>query len=71
MSTNSTHAANGVTVAYRRRGLFALLLHTLMDWQEHARQRRSLADMDDRLLRDIGLTRSMLDAEASKPFWRP
>ncbi|WP_119462796.1 DUF1127 domain-containing protein [Rhodospirillaceae bacterium SYSU D60014] len=71
MSTNPTHAASGVAVAYRRRGLFALLLHTLVEWQERARRRRSLAHMDDRLLRDIGLTRSMIEAEASKPFWHP
>ena len=39
-------------------------------WQDRAQQRRQLATMDDRLLRDIGISR--LDAlhEANKPFWR-
>ena len=34
------------------------------------RQRRALAELDDRLLRDIGLTAYDVTYEASKPFWR-
>lgn len=34
-----------------------------------ARQRRHLADLDDALLRDIGLTRDEARAEASRPVW--
>jgi uncharacterized protein YjiS (DUF1127 family) len=34
------------------------------------RQRRALAELDDRLLRDIGVTRYDVAREASKPFWR-
>lgn len=39
----------------------------------HARasQRRTLLDLDDRLLRDVGLTRSAARREAAKPWWRP
>jgi len=39
-------------------------------WHDHARMRRHLTHMDERLLRDIGL--SPLDAkrEINKPFWR-
>ena len=40
-------------------------------WQERARMRRGLAAMDDRLLRDIGLTRAQAHREYDKPFWRP
>jgi len=36
---------------------------------ERAAGRRALARLDDRLLRDIGLTRADADAEAGKPFW--
>lgn len=39
-------------------------------WQERARMRRGLAAMDDRLLRDIGLTRAQAHREYDKPFWR-
>jgi uncharacterized protein YjiS (DUF1127 family) len=38
-------------------------------WLERSRQRRALAELDDRLLRDIGLTRSQAQSEAAKPFW--
>lgn len=34
-----------------------------------ARQRRALRDLDDAMLRDIGLTRAQAVQEASRPFW--
>lgn len=34
-----------------------------------ARQRRALLDLDDAMLRDIGLTRTQAVEEASRPFW--
>jgi uncharacterized protein YjiS (DUF1127 family) len=34
------------------------------------RERRILEEMDDRMLRDIGISRSQALAEAAKPFWR-
>jgi uncharacterized protein YjiS (DUF1127 family) len=40
-------------------------------WREMTRQRRHLSKLDDRLLRDIGLTRLDVESESSKPFWRP
>jgi uncharacterized protein YjiS (DUF1127 family) len=39
-------------------------------WQGRAQMRRGLAAMDDRLLRDIGLTRAQASREYGKPFWR-
>jgi uncharacterized protein YjiS (DUF1127 family) len=38
---------------------------------ERSRQRRALAELDDRLLRDIGVTRTDAEEEANKPCWRP
>jgi uncharacterized protein YjiS (DUF1127 family) len=38
-------------------------------WIERSRQRRALSDLDDRQLRDIGLSREAAQAEARKPFW--
>jgi uncharacterized protein YjiS (DUF1127 family) len=35
-----------------------------------SRQRRALAKLDDRLLRDIGITAYDVAHEAGKPFWR-
>lgn len=34
------------------------------------RQRRALANLDARLLRDIGLSLEQARQEAGKPFWR-
>ena len=44
---------------------------TLWLWRERARQRRHLSELNDRLLRDIGLTRDQVRAEYRKPFWQP
>jgi uncharacterized protein YjiS (DUF1127 family) len=35
-----------------------------------SRQRRALAQLDDRLLKDIGKTRQQAMTEAAKPFWK-
>lgn len=45
-------------------------LVTLVFWQERARERRRLASLDDFMLRDIGLSRSQIEQEISKPFWQ-
>lgn len=42
----------------------------LLDWQERAAQRRRLEAMSDRMLKDIGLSRSDVARESAKPFWR-
>lgn len=50
--------------------LFARLLETLECWHQRTRQRTALAELDDRLLKDIGLTRADVAREIRKPFWR-
>jgi len=47
---------------------------TVALWQERARARRSLRELnglDDHALRDIGTTRGQINFEASKMFWEP
>ncbi len=39
-------------------------------WNDRSRQRRHLLELSDHLLRDIGVTRAEVEAEAGKPFWR-
>jgi uncharacterized protein YjiS (DUF1127 family) len=39
-------------------------------WIERTRQRQALATLDDRILRDIGITRVEAARECEKPFWR-
>jgi uncharacterized protein YjiS (DUF1127 family) len=38
-------------------------------WLSRARQRRALAVLDDRLLRDVAVSRTDAAQEADKPFW--
>lgn len=38
-------------------------------WHECARQRRALARLDDRMLKDIGLSREQAERETCKLFW--
>ncbi len=42
----------------------------LVLWHERARQRRRLLQLDDRMLKDIGVSRADAVHEASKPFWQ-
>ncbi len=46
-----------------------VLSEAFSTWRERAAQRRALARLDDRLLRDMGLTRSDVEEEVQKPFW--
>ncbi len=39
-------------------------------WRERARQRADLSAMGARELRDIGITRTDVQRECAKPFWR-
>ena len=61
---------------YSRNGLPALAellgdaLTLAYGWRDRSRQRRTLMGLDDHLLHDIGLSRSDVEREASKPFWR-
>lgn len=53
--------------ALRRAG--ARLVLTLLQWQEMAQQRRRLQALDDRMLRDLGISRADARREGSRPFW--
>ncbi len=44
-------------------------VETFMNRLELHRSRRQLAELDDRLLRDIGIDRGKAHYEASKGFW--
>jgi uncharacterized protein YjiS (DUF1127 family) len=46
------------------------VLATLRDWRQRAHDRAELASLDDRMLRDIGLTRADAEFLSNKPFWR-
>ncbi|WP_374446054.1 DUF1127 domain-containing protein [Stella sp.] len=42
----------------------------LVEWNDRYRQRVHLGQLDDRMLRDMGLTRTDAIGEYDKPFWR-
>jgi uncharacterized protein YjiS (DUF1127 family) len=42
----------------------------LSEWRQFRRSRAELAKLDERMLRDIGLTRADVWREINKPFWR-
>jgi uncharacterized protein YjiS (DUF1127 family) len=46
------------------------VLATLREWRRRARDRAQLARLDDRMLKDIGLTRADAQFLSDKPFWR-
>jgi uncharacterized protein YjiS (DUF1127 family) len=50
-------------------GVVAVGIDKAMTRAELARSRRQLAQLDERLLRDIGLDRATARLESSKGFW--
>jgi uncharacterized protein YjiS (DUF1127 family) len=44
-------------------------LRMLRRWYEIARERQALASLDERALKDIGLSRSDALEESARPFW--
>ena len=43
---------------------------SLREWRRRTRERAELAALDDRTLKDIGLTRADAEFLSNKPFWR-
>lgn len=46
------------------------LLTMVATWMERRRQRQALGELNDRLLKDLGLSRADVEGEARKPFWQ-
>lgn len=66
-------AATLVRQAYPRpelSGSISSLLRTVETWLGRRRQRRSLLELSDHMLKDIGITRCEAVQEGDKPFWR-
>lgn len=52
-----------LTLFHRLRKAYGLAI-------ERSRQRRQLLEMDDRQLKDIGITRAEAELEGRKPIWK-
>ncbi len=61
-------AANSRTLAWPQR--LQAAAYEIIRWHDRVAERRHLRGLDDHMLSDIGLTRSDVDWESSKPFWR-
>lgn len=66
-----------VSTAPSRQGFLGALageltraLDTVLLWQERAAERHRMLGFSEHLLKDIGLSRADVQAEASKAFWR-
>jgi uncharacterized protein YjiS (DUF1127 family) len=46
------------------------VITTLREWRRRTREREELIALDDRMLKDIGLTRADAEFLSNKPFWR-
>jgi uncharacterized protein YjiS (DUF1127 family) len=51
-------------------GFFIRMFDALGAWQDRAAERRQLARLDDRMLRDIGIDTASAQYEALKRFWQ-
>jgi uncharacterized protein YjiS (DUF1127 family) len=54
----------------RAPGVISRATRTVLIWLERRRDREILAALDDRMLRDIGISRADVEREYTKPFWR-
>lgn len=59
--------AQGIAALGRKLARNAVIV--VRAWHERNRTRHRLAELDDRTLYDIGLTRAEARAESRKPFW--
>ena len=50
--------------------VFGVVIDGILGWQQRAVERNALGAMDDRMLRDVGLTRAEAMVETDKPFWK-
>jgi uncharacterized protein YjiS (DUF1127 family) len=52
-------------------GFYARLYRALAQWQVRAHSRRLLAELDEHMLRDIGIDRARVWLETGRWFWQP
>ena len=64
------HAAHPIISAGFLRIVLVRFGDGLRLWRRRRREQALLAYMDDRMLRDIGICRAMIDRDAATPFWR-
>lgn len=68
-ATGAAAKSHGAFAKARR--LVVKILGKLVIWQERAEQRQMLSELNEHMLKDIGVSRSDAYREARKPFWLP
>ncbi len=66
MADISLHHSSSAPLA----GAFVGFAQVLATWRRRAQERRELAVLDYRTIRDLGISPSDIRFEANKPFWR-
>ncbi len=69
-SKGSPRSAAGFFAPAASKFSFTCLVERLLDWQERSSQRIRLMELDDRMLRDIGVTRADAIYEFEKSRWQ-
>ena len=69
-TTGSLLSAVRSTVGSRACAALSSMVGAVLEWQERGHQRQMLGRLDDRLLRDVGLSRSDVEQERAKFSWQ-
>jgi uncharacterized protein YjiS (DUF1127 family) len=65
------HERPSVATGGRTFGALAMrAMMAIVAWADRSRERRQLQELDDRLLKDIGISRGDVERECAKPFWQ-
>ena len=71
MAMVTHHDVHGFA-GHRHHGILDTIWHAFSQirvWRTRVLERRELSRLDDHMLRDIGVDRSMVNEEVQKPFW--
>jgi uncharacterized protein YjiS (DUF1127 family) len=66
---NSPRHGTAFRLGRRMQALAVLACARLLRWHELSRQRRAVLALNERMLKDIGITRGEAECEARRPFW--
>ncbi len=65
-NSHAAHVSRGTPVV----GVVAWIGRAYRNWQQIHAERQALERLDERDLRDVGLTRYSVERELARPFWR-
>jgi len=66
----ATKTLTTAPVGFEFSSIFKSVIDTLIVWNERYAERSRLAEMDFRMLNDIGMDYADAQREAGKPFWQ-